>query len=131
MDDREPWKSEPDRVDFEHAGYQCAIRREPRHGHLCGFVQVPDGHPAYGEVELDVKVHNGISYADWGHPDNFLEDISSEWWIGFSCHAEGDHLPTYGPIYNDWKYRTIDWVREETQRLADQLRAMAERKEGP
>lgn len=44
-----PWDTEPNEDHFEHAGLQCAIYRHERSGHLCGYVQVPEGHPLHGK----------------------------------------------------------------------------------
>lgn len=41
------WESEPDRLEWDHAGLKCAIRRGPM-GHLCGYVGVPEGHVLHG-----------------------------------------------------------------------------------
>ena len=38
-----PWDDEPDRVDFEHAGFPCLLLRNPRLGQWCGYVAVPPG----------------------------------------------------------------------------------------
>lgn len=43
-----PWQDEPDRLDFEHAGFACIVLRVRESGHLCGYVGVPNGHPLYG-----------------------------------------------------------------------------------
>lgn len=42
-----PWASEPDTKIWEHAGLRCRITRHPSLKHLCGYVGVPEGHPAY------------------------------------------------------------------------------------
>lgn len=42
-----PWTDEPDEETFEHEGMTCRIVRA-RSGHLCGYVQIPDGHPLHG-----------------------------------------------------------------------------------
>lgn len=43
------WDSEPDHVEFEHAGLACVIHRNTDHGyHLCGYVGIPIGHPLHG-----------------------------------------------------------------------------------
>jgi len=42
--------AEPDEADWsdEATGYACRIVRHPRAKHLCGYVQVPEGHPLHG-----------------------------------------------------------------------------------
>jgi hypothetical protein len=58
-----PWDNEPDRIEFEHAGFPCLITRQAL-GHLCGYVAVPPGHKAHGRDydALDVSVHGGLTY---------------------------------------------------------------------
>ena len=41
-------KTEPDSVDFEHAGLKCALRRGP-FGHWCGYVGILSSHPWFGK----------------------------------------------------------------------------------
>lgn len=43
-----PWTDEPDEEAFEHEGLKCRIYRANSMGHLCGYVQVPQGHPLHG-----------------------------------------------------------------------------------
>lgn len=143
-----PWDAEPDRVDFEHAGFACLLLRHPRMGHWCGYVGVPSNHAAYGKGynDVEVDVHGGLTYANQcsgrichvpspGMPDDV-------WWLGFDCAHAGDFSPSSNQFHGaypwpieqydheastanpDWridKYRTVDWVRGETERLADQL----------
>jgi hypothetical protein len=51
-----PWQSEPDRVDFVHAGFACFVRRREDHGNFCGYVGVPHEHPLYGKPYDDAEV---------------------------------------------------------------------------
>jgi hypothetical protein len=144
-----PWDDEPDRVDFVHAGFACLLHRGPL-GHWCGYVGVPREHPAYGQSydAADVDVHGGLTYANRcagaichvpapGMPDDV-------WWLGFDCGHAGDYTPSMGRWWGtgypfpdakydhdvamaaveDWtieKYRTVAYVRAETERLATQL----------
>ena len=104
--------------------------------------------------DVEVEVHGGLTYAAAcrgeichkaapGEPDNV-------WWFGFDTGHAGDYSPSvsalvrtlpgaaakgWGERYDharalaadDWRvdvYRTLDYVREQTERLADQLVAM-------
>lgn len=146
-----PWDNEPDRLDFEHAGFACLLHRGPC-GHWCGYVGVPEGHPYFGKSYDDVPVdaHGGLTYSEKcaGHichvPKPGMPDVV--WWLGFDCAHSGDYTPSNGRYWGtgypwpsekydhanamsviDWhveKYRTIDYVRAETQRLAEQLAAV-------
>jgi len=150
-----PWQTEPDRVDWQHAGLPCLALRGPDHaGHWCGYVAVPPGHPLHGKDydAPDVSVHGGLTYADRcrdhichvpqpGEPDDV-------WWFGFDCAHGGDFIPAMhartrglGYPFDDraydhatavaadtWMvdvYRTIDYVQDETNRLAEQLACVA------
>src|SRR6476646_948456 len=94
-----PWQSEPDRVEFVHAGFACLLLRNPRIGQLCGYVGVPREHPAYGRDYngVDVEVHGGLTYANkcQGYvchvpADGMPEDV---WWLGFDAGHAWDLTP--------------------------------------
>lgn len=149
-----PWKSEPDRVQWQHAGYACLIARQPRLGHLCGYVGVDHAHPFYGKGydDPDVTVHGGLTYANKcsgaichipepGMPDDV-------WWFGFDAAHLGDLSPAIvvgemaanrllpeelaeslrkinaRHLLEDY-YRDLPYIKSETERLAEQLRALA------
>jgi len=59
-----PWKTEPDRVEFEHAGLPCLMLRNDM-GAWCGYAAVPPGHPLHGHDYRipDVRAHRGLNYA--------------------------------------------------------------------
>jgi hypothetical protein len=131
------WDEEPDRVDFEHAGFPCLILRT-RMGFLCGYVAVPEGHPDFEKTydDIGVDVHGGLTYAAHcsghichvpapGAPDNV-------WWLGFDCAHCWDIAP--GRVADDKRYglhdpmsqyRDIRYVRREVESLADQLHQRA------
>lgn len=144
-----PWKTEPDRLQWQHAGYACLILRN-HHGNLCGYVAIDRAHPLYGkdydEADGDLRVHGGLTYADRcqglichvpepGMPDDV-------WWFGFDCAHLMDLVP--GMFRSDVlkkmppeivriekrhlledTYRDLAYVKAETESLADQLRALA------
>lgn len=150
-----PWQTEPDRVEWAHAGLPCLALRN-HHGNWCGYAAVPPGHPRHGTGydDVEVDVHGGLTYAGPceglichvpkpGEPDDV-------YWFGFDCCHAGDFSPGmdtqirgYGirqdrPRYDhakalaahDWTvdtYRTLDYVQAETNRLAEQLAAMGSR----
>jgi hypothetical protein len=146
-----PWLTEPDREEFVHAGFSCLLNRSDS-GAWCGYVAVPSAHPLYGKhydeahEACEIDVHGGLSFACEGEVDEegkpVLWDISvpigrgkSVWWFGFDCAHAGDYMPKYAAdmdkipelaILKAWRdtdqYRTIDYARSETQRLAEQLR---------
>ncbi len=155
-----PWQTEPDRVEWEHAGLPCLALRSEFSGNWCGYAAVPPGHPLHGAEydDVAVDVHGGPTYSAQcqgdichvpkpGQPDDV-------WWIGFDCHHAFDFAPAYHvrmrkhglKIHPDvdydhaavlqfldahperWDlsvYRTVDYVQAETNRLAEQLAALA------
>jgi hypothetical protein len=130
-----PWRGEPDRVEFEHEGFPCLLRRSEM-GNWCGYVAVPPGHPAHGVSfqTLDLGVHGGLSYsakcfADICHVPKPGES-DDVWWLGFDCAHGHDFIPRihlvfeHDPAPLGVAYRTVDYVRGEVEDLARQLREM-------
>ena len=144
---RGPWDAEPeDRVDFVHAGFACFVKRGPL-GVWCGYVGVPQGHPAYGYGydDVPVEVHGGLTYADSckggichvpqpGMPDDV-------WWLGFDCGHSWDEVPltAAGSKFamlegltalfegvNERTYKTLAYAQDETRKLADQLHLLGD-----
>jgi len=139
-----PWQTEPDRLEWEHAGLPCLANRN-HYGAWCGYVAVPPGHPLHSKFydDVDVSVHGGLTYASAcdgaichvpkpGEPDDV-------WWFGFDCNHYRDlapamatkqriydflQSPVFGPplVHGDI-YRTLDYVQAETNHLAEQLAA--------
>lgn len=143
-----PWKTEPDRLQWQHAGYACLIQRHPRHGTLCGYVGVDRPHPLYEKswkeaAATGLEVHGGLTYSNrCDDPICHLpepgmpEDV---WWLGFDAAHAGDLCPglialelsipqlkKYGEqCFAEDVYRDVDYMRRETEQLAEQLRFLA------
>jgi hypothetical protein len=138
-----PWKNEPDREQWQHAGYACLAVRN-HHGNWCGYVGVDSAHPLYGKSydDCDVEVHGGLTYAgkcdgpichvpEPGMPDDV-------WWLGFDCAHAWDLVPgrlafeletpalrKYAAITRcEETYRDLAYVKASTEKLAEQLRAV-------
>jgi hypothetical protein len=126
------WDNEPDAVWFTHQGRECRLVRN-NFGAWCGYVSVAAGSPLNGSHYYtdddhpinDVRVHGGLTYASQYMGD---EDVQGRWWFGFDCAhcydiAPGLNMLRYGGDLTDGDshYRPMDWVREETVRLADQI----------
>lgn len=145
-----PWQKEPDKVQWvdQKTGLDCLLHRSPL-GAWCGYVGVAEGHPAFGQKydRVDVEVHGGLTYS------SFCQEVEHEsrgvchiplpgrpekvWWLGFDCAHYGDFCPVYDgksskdrglpeSYYSQKTYRDRSYARKETQKLARQLRAMAE-----
>ena len=144
-----PWQQEPDRAEWEHAGLPClAVRNQ--FGVWCAYAAVPPGHRLHGQPyeTPDVGVHGGLTYADRCSGDichtprpGEPEDV---WWFGFDCGHFSDFMPAshartryLGPPFENTDYdharaaaaarfdvevyRTLDYVRDETNQLAEYL----------
>ena len=140
-----PWQQEPDRIEWRSHGLPCLIVRAGSHGALCGYVGVPEGHPYHGAegfsgepTELDV--HGGITYGApcqaGGKICHVPQPGESDhvWWLGFDCSHYMDHQPGRAAYwrergmgrdlgYEGGIYWTVDDVRAEVERLAEQIAA--------
>lgn len=114
------WQNEPDRVDFIHAGFSCFALRHDRHGHWCGYVGVPAGHPAYdtdpADLGDDVGVNYGAKCQGWichvpapGMP----EDV---FWLGFDC---GHAMELSPGMRARLRQGAAAWRAEGSPRMAD------------
>ncbi len=135
-----PWQTEPDRVDWVAHGMACMALRHHTLGHWCGYVGVPNSHPAYGkpaEVE-DLQFHGGLTYASKcqgvicqvpapGMPDDV-------WWLGGDFAHAWDLAPGLRAQSrsvgmpereSEWVYRDLPYVKAEVESLAEQLAALA------
>ena len=143
-----PWSSEPDRLEWRHAGLPCLANRNDG-GAWCGYVAVPPGHPLHGvgyDDEpiwgLDLPSHGGLTYANAcagdichvpkpGEPDDV-------WWFGFDCAHGGDLRPALYAIIKDEPsyqtlaslhrgdvYRDLPYVQGVVNELAEALAALS------
>ena len=89
------WVEEVDFLVLEYLGFKACIRRvmvrEPCTelevyfgGHLCGYVQIPKDHIYFGDNDICVDCHFGLTF-------NYANE---EHWIGFDCGHSGDIIPT-------------------------------------
>jgi hypothetical protein len=141
-----PWDGEPDRVEFKTAaGFTALIQRVQR-GHLCGYVAVPHTHPFYASgddrLKYKLEVHGDVTYAKAcaGHVCHVPAPGESDdvWWIGFDANHRDDSSPLggdpgfFGFLDDDGDdfaskgpddYRTVEYMRAECEKLAEQLKA--------
>jgi hypothetical protein len=100
-----PWQTEPDRVEWEHAGLPCLALRN-HHGAWCGYAAVPPGHPLHAKDldSFDIEVHGGLTYAslcEERRADGIAGichvpkpgDPADVWWLGFDCNHCSDFAP--------------------------------------
>lgn len=146
-----PWQDEFDKKQFEDAdtGLPCLIVRNAG-GALCGYVGVPEGHPAfekdYNDIYMlddDIRVHGGMTFSDFcAQGDNECTGIchvpgpgesDRVWWFGFDCNHGGDiapawlnsDLPQIPDIYGSNHYRDVPYVETDIRHLAARLHRMA------
>ena len=119
------WDSEPDRMDFIHAGFSCLILRNDI-GNWCGYVGVPKEHTCYGKGEEDFLVHGGITYTSKCKPpichipqEGMPDDV---WWLGFDTAHLGDMSPCKSiHLFPGDTYKNMQYIINETKSLAEQL----------
>lgn len=125
-----PWHDEPDRLQWNHAGFACLMVRQSRMGHWCGYVGVPEEHPFFGHSyhDIDEDVHGGLTYSEVCDPPvchvpepGFPDRV---WWLGFDCGHADDRMPAMSVPWG--VYRDVEYVQAETNKLAQELQAAQE-----
>lgn len=130
-------------LEWIHNGIQCVIFAIS-FGHRCGYVKVPVGNKyhnkSYNEIE-DIEIHGGLTYSE---PYLVEEPVKEDdWWIGFDCaHLNDIKDPSimseefvgifidilnlvdvmFSPEIKESKMWTLEMVKAETERLADQIK---------
>jgi hypothetical protein len=96
------WQDEPDKRQWtdEATGLPCLIVRHPLHGHLCGYVGVSEGHPAFGVSPSSLGLdsgHGGVNYGEYcaGLICHEVEPGENDrvYWLGFDCGHVWDFSP--------------------------------------
>lgn len=132
-----PWDDEPeDRIEWRAYGLPCLMRRNHM-GAWCGYAAVPPDHPYYSNGEdPEVAVHGGITYSGLCHGDICHVPLPGETdnvkWFGFDCGHAGDLTPHIARIFSieeppfadGWEYRNRDYVRQQTELLAEALQEL-------
>lgn len=130
---KDKWDYEPDFVDLEIKDYHLVIFRNSATGALNGYVGVTRNHP-YFAVEYDTKragsieVHGGLTFSGKGH---LKECKKKYWYFGFDTSHFLDLAPYQERLYKSLreqmkfpfqnKYRDIQYVSKEIEKLLDQL----------
>ena len=71
-------------------------------------------------IVLILKAHGGITYAN--SKADYPTKHNKLWWFGFDCNHAGDYAPGSS---SSGTYRDFDYVKNETEHLAEQLAAIA------
>lgn len=122
--------------ELEKENPEHTLVKNPPHfgGHLCGYVQLPEGHP-WEEIDCEdipVDIHGGIT---------FHERIKDRIWVGFDCANSHDIIPsgkTWDKVFSEkWEpkipnspiwnksYKTWDFVKKEVIKLVEQVKKSA------
>lgn len=133
-----------EKVGITPEGYAFAILIHPRLGHRCGYVGVPEGHPAYGieyyhRLEDDLEVHGGVTFTDHIMFEN-NEESSKLWYVGFdaahwndapdieAAKALGLKINNCSVLFSDrGTIRSLDYMVDECFKLSRQLKTMEDR----
>ncbi len=124
-----PWNEEPDEVEFQRAGLDCAVLRVGWSGHLCGYVRLPEelvesfraAEYSWEMANGQIRIHGGLTWRDY--------DCEGNMWVGFDCAHSQDASPRdyyLGQARTGSTYKTFAWVSDETRRLADQIAAIVQ-----
>lgn len=132
-----PWKNEPNRLEWRHAGRPCLIVRN-RMGALCGYVGVPveRAEDVALRSRLDDLAHGGLTFGP--EPCHEGGDIchvplpgeAEVMWYGFDCSHAYDVVPYFVDppdgmprmslaFHHGEKYRDIEYVKAIVNRMAE------------
>lgn len=116
----EEFFAEPDTYSDNINGFEVYAQRN-RMKAWCGYVIIPEGHPAWGIFYdgLDLRAHGGITYSG----KLYWKRDAAGWAIGFDCSHYIDATPYDVFRYGECKgtYRTLEFVKAELRSLVDQL----------
>lgn len=140
-----PWQTEPDKLEFNHNGYDCILIRN-RGGAWCGYTQIPKDHPWFkdlGILDERIDVHGGVTYQG-----NRMDD--DRYFVGFDCAHWLDLSPAYRALLREMEvgkfgahlkaiedkyrerlpkimeediYKDIEFAKNECIKMADQIHA--------
>ena len=112
-----PWDDEPDSDAFEEHGLECQMMRTVV-GHWCGYVVSPK---SIDGADVVVDVHGGVTWDSDRLPwESRTRGIDVQV-IGFDCGHPGDASPKNASALPGETYRTYEYAKAETIRLAKQV----------
>lgn len=110
-------------------GLLALVARHEQWGHLCGYVELPEGQTAFPDsesyFEFDLTCHGGLSFQ--GKLKAELGGEMGNTWLGFDCNHSWDLVPrpqaVFGDIFKrpDAQYRTFAYCEEQCESLARQI----------
>lgn len=133
------WLDEPNKLEWEHEGYQCTIIRNSKYGYLCGYVELQGDHPWHGRNVYsfyDIDVHGGITFSNDYLPivtKNPYKQYCNLWWLGFDAsHYDEDIYPwgyKYDSIITTATYKNIEFMKAECEKLVRQCQFRKEKQQ--
>ena len=131
------WDSEPDKIQWQDSitKLPCLMVRN-RLGAWCGYVGVPQDHPAYERSYDDVaaEVHGDLTYSDKCMEEPKEKSIchipgigesDDVWWLGFDCSHGGDAYPKVSAAMlfdtSFSSYKNQEYVTQQVTSLAAQF----------
>lgn len=142
---KKQWENEFNRyhINDDVTGYEMFIYRHSTMKHLCGYVKLPESHPLFGINHMDsdvydkIDVHGGVTFTytlNTGH--NLDEHHDTDFLVGFDCAHAGDLIPSMSEelrkdkleVCGDEEYRNINYVINQSIKLAKQLKSMEDLK---
>lgn len=104
---------------FNYKGMHCELRRpcpsETRMFHWCGYVATGLNECITRNQASELEVHGGVTYND---------EYKGKYFVGFDCAHSGDISYLWNEVLNSYgKYRDLNYVINEVQLLADQVKA--------
>jgi hypothetical protein len=104
---------------WQSHGFKCMSRLSPT-GIPCGYVGLDQEHPDFEKHydNIDVDVHGGLTFAGYWEDEN-----DGLWYVGFDAgHAQDfDYDPALGYTIRPRLNKSMTYVEEETERLAEQM----------
>lgn len=128
-----PWLFEPDYTSYKIKDLHCIIKRGPSTS-LCGYIGIPITKDPYKNLipmenwHEELRVHGGITFTESSRIS--MHRMFPEFrytrkllWIGFDCSHYQDLLPLTFMEFGrrEGQYRTIDYVKREIEKLAEQI----------
>lgn len=121
---------EPDRRLWRtKVGLLALVLRHERYGHLCGYVELPEGQTAFpDEAEywsFGLECHGGLTFH--GQFKAEMGGTEGAYWVGYDCNHSWDLSPNPpGDIWELFKrpeaeYRTFAYCEAECENLARQI----------
>lgn len=129
-DSSQPWVGEPDRRMWKtKVGLLALVARHDLFGHLCGYVELPEGQTAFpaseSYFEFDLECHGGLTFH--GKLRAELGGTEGADWLGFDCNHYWDIAPKPSEPFGNLlkrpgaQYRTFAYCEEQCESLARQI----------